>query len=152
MASFDLAIKLLGARRQQSVSDAILLQSFGKKHQLGIKYDWYDPNTHVQSSDLKKDTKLSAADLKYNTLGFGYIFYMNENLKWVFWYDIIKNEKTLRWVQIASGTLMTLVQSASLFAGKPTSYYAVFSGFEIAATSYITIDAIRWKPKSITSE
>ena len=71
-----------------------LLQSFGKKHQLGIKYDWYDPNTHVQSSDLKKDTKLSAADLKYNTLGFGYIFYMNENLKWVFWYDIIKNEKT----------------------------------------------------------
>jgi hypothetical protein len=71
-----------------------LLQNIGKKHQLGIKYDWYDPNSNVQSNELKKDTKLSTADLKYNTLGLGYIFYMNENVKWVFWYDIIKNEKT----------------------------------------------------------
>ena len=65
----------------------------------------------------------------------------------VFLPQIIKNDKTLRWVQIASGTIMTLVQSATLFADKPTSYYAVFSGFEIAATAYITFDAIRWKPK-----
>ena len=65
----------------------------------------------------------------------------------VFLPQIIKNDKTLRWVQIASGTIMTLVQSATLFADKPTSYYAVFSGVEIAATAYITIDAIRWKHK-----
>ncbi len=68
----------------------------------------------------------------------------------VFLPQIIKNDKTLRWVQIASGTLMTLVQSATLFADKPTAYYAVFSGFEIAATAYITFDAIRWKPKKTT--
>jgi hypothetical protein len=71
-----------------------LLQSIGKKHQFAVKYDWYDPNTNVATNDLKKDTKLSSADLKYTTLGLGYIFYINENLKWVFWYDIIKNEKT----------------------------------------------------------
>jgi hypothetical protein len=71
-----------------------LLQNIGKKHQFAIKYDWYDPNTNAQTTDLKSTTKLSAADLKYTTLGLGYIFYMNDNLKWVFWYDIIKNEKT----------------------------------------------------------
>jgi hypothetical protein len=66
----------------------------------------------------------------------------------VFLPQVIKNEKTLRWIQIASGTAMTLVQAGTLFAGKPTPYYVLFSAFEIAATSYITIDAIRWKPKS----
>lgn len=65
----------------------------------------------------------------------------------VFLPQVIKNDRTLRWVQIASGTIMTVVQSATLFAGKPTPYYAVFSGLEIAATAYITIDSIRWKPK-----
>ena len=70
------------------------LQNIGKKHQFGIKYDWYDANTRVKGSDIKKDTKLSSSDLKYNTLGLGYIFYMNENLKWMLWYDIVKNEKT----------------------------------------------------------
>jgi hypothetical protein len=66
----------------------------------------------------------------------------------VFLPQIIKNENTLRWVQIASGTIMTLVQAGTLFVGKPTPYYALFSAFEIAATTYITIDAIKWKPNS----
>lgn len=48
----------------------------------------------VKGSEIKKDTQLTAADLKYNTLGLGYIFYMNDNLKWVLWYEIVKNEKT----------------------------------------------------------
>jgi hypothetical protein len=64
----------------------------------------------------------------------------------VFLPHVIKNDRTLRWVQIASGAIMTLVQSATLFVTQPTPYYAVLSGFEIAATAYITIDAIRWKP------
>jgi hypothetical protein len=66
----------------------------------------------------------------------------------VFLPQVIKDEKTLRWVQIASGTIMTLVQSGTLLVGKPTPYYALFSAVEIAATTYITIDAIRWKAKS----
>ncbi len=66
----------------------------------------------------------------------------------VFLPHLIKNEKTLRWVQIISGTVMSVVQSGTLFVGKPTPYYALFSATEIAATAYITIDAIKWKPKS----
>lgn len=73
--------------------------------------------------------------------------FMQVALTNVFLPHVIKNDKTLRWVQIASGTVMTLVQSATLFSGKPTPYYAVFSGVEIAATGYITIDALRWKVK-----
>jgi hypothetical protein len=68
----------------------------------------------------------------------------------VFLPQVIKNERTLRWVQIASGTVMTLVQASTLFVGKPTPHYAVFSALEIAATTFITIDAIKWKPKKRT--
>jgi len=50
-------------------------------------------------------------------------------------------------VQIASGTIMTLVQSGTLFVGKPTPYCLLFSAIEIGTTAYITIDAIIWKPK-----
>ncbi len=71
-----------------------ILQGFGKKHQIGLKYDWYDPNTTVMGNDIKPTTKLTSADIKYSTLGLGYIYYMNENFKAVFWYDIITNEAT----------------------------------------------------------
>ena len=73
--------------------------------------------------------------------------FMQVSLANVFLPQVIKNERTLRWVQIASGTLMTLVQSATLFVGKPTPYYVLFSAIEIGTTAYITFDAIKWKPK-----
>jgi hypothetical protein len=66
----------------------------------------------------------------------------------VFLPQVIKNERTLKWVQIASGTIMSLAQAGTLFAGEPTPYYVLFSAIEIAATSYIAIDAIKWKPIS----
>ncbi len=73
-----------------------LLQNiFNTHHQLAIKYDWYDPNTNVKKDDIgKTGTALNATDIKYSTLGFGYIYYINENLKLVLWYDKITNEKT----------------------------------------------------------
>ncbi|WP_310556714.1 DUF6326 family protein [Flavobacterium sp.] len=74
--------------------------------------------------------------------------YMQIPLVNVFLPQVIKNERTLRWVQIASGAFMTLAQSGTLFIGKPTPYYVLFSMLEIAATTYITIDAIKWKAKS----
>lgn len=68
---------------------------FNPKHQLLIKYDWYDPNTEVSANDIgKAGTGLNAADIKYSTLGFGYNYYMNPNVKLLLWYEIIKNEKT----------------------------------------------------------
>lgn len=66
----------------------------------------------------------------------------------VFLPQVIKDERTLRWVQIASGAVMTLVQSGTLFVGKQAPYYILFSAFEIATTTFITIDAMKWKPNS----
>ncbi|MEO6254828.1 MAG: porin, partial [Ferruginibacter sp.] len=73
----------------------LLQHIFNEHHQLGVKYDWYDPNVKVKNNDIgKPGTALNTTDLKYSTLGFGYIYYMNENLKIVLWYDKITNEKT----------------------------------------------------------
>lgn len=66
------------------------LQHLGSaKHQLLLKYDWYDPNTKVSKKQVS-----NIADIKYNTFGIGYIYYFNTNLKFVLYYDLVKNEKT----------------------------------------------------------
>ncbi len=72
------------------------LQNFiSPAHQLVIKYDWYDPDILVSGNDIgKAGGNLTSADIKFSTLGFGYIHYVNENLKLVLWYDKIWNEKT----------------------------------------------------------
>ncbi len=72
------------------------LQHLGStRHQIGIKYDWYDPNTELNTDEIgKAGTNINAANIKYNTLGFGYICYITENAKLVLWYDKITNEKT----------------------------------------------------------
>lgn len=68
---------------------------FSAKHQLLIKYDIYDPNTKVKGKDIgSAGTGFSAADIKYSTLGLGYIYYINPNVKWVLYYAMVKNEKT----------------------------------------------------------
>ncbi|MEO7524450.1 MAG: porin [Ferruginibacter sp.] len=65
------------------------------RHQLGIKYDWYDPNSKVKGNDIgKSGNNINAANIKYTTLGLGYNYYATENLKLLLWYEIITNEKT----------------------------------------------------------
>ncbi len=67
----------------------------GAHHQVGVKYDWYDPNTKVKRDDIgKAGSNQNAANIKFSTLGFGYIWYITENAKLVLWYDKIMNEKT----------------------------------------------------------
>ncbi len=72
------------------------LQHLGNiHHQIGIKYDWYDPNTMVSGDDIGKATSnINAANIKYSTIGFGYIHYFTDNFKILLWYEKIKNEKT----------------------------------------------------------
>ena len=73
----------------------VLQNIINDKHQLGFKYDWYDPNTDVSGSQLGKvATNFTGADVRYNTFGFGYIHYINANIKLVLWYDHVKNEST----------------------------------------------------------
>lgn len=65
------------------------------RHQLMVKYDWYDPNTKVTAKDIgKPGTNLTAADIKYSTLGLGYTYHINPQTKIILYYDIVKNEKT----------------------------------------------------------
>ncbi|WP_229235541.1 MULTISPECIES: porin [Emticicia] len=69
------------------------LQHLGsKKHQFVAKYDWYDPNKKLKGSEIGK--AFTAADIRFNTLGLGYVVYPNDNLRVTFWYEMPKNEKT----------------------------------------------------------
>lgn len=49
-----------------------------------------------------------------------------------------------RWVNMIGSALMTVVQLASLFAGKPAVYYLFFSIIEISCTVIIFIIALGW--------
>jgi hypothetical protein len=69
------------------------LQHLGsKKHQFVAKYDWYDPNRRVAGKRI--GSEFAWADIRYNTLGLGYLCYATSNLKLVVWYDIPVNEAT----------------------------------------------------------
>ncbi len=56
--------------------------------------------------------------------------------------------RTNRWANIAAGTIMTAVQSATLFVGVPAPYYLFFSVIEIATTVLIVWFAWNW-PESV---
>lgn len=71
--------------------------------------------------------------------------YMQIPLINVFIPIVIKSEKSLRWIQIICGTIATFAQGATLFVGKPSMYYLLFSFIAIGVTSYIVIDALQWK-------
>ncbi|MEP7194963.1 MAG: porin [Saprospiraceae bacterium] len=67
-----------------------ILQS---KHQLVIKYDWYDPNTEVSKDEIgKPGSKLTATDIKYSTIGIGWNYRVNTNIKFSLYYDLVTNE------------------------------------------------------------
>ncbi len=72
------------------------LQNFiSPVNQFVIKYDWYDPNILVSKKDIgNAGSNLTSSDIKFSTLGFGYICYINENVKLLLWYDKVWNEKT----------------------------------------------------------
>ena len=73
-----------------------LLQNIiNTKHQVGFKVDWYEPNTIVSGNEIgKAGTNVNDTDIRYTTYSIGYNFYMNENVRLMFWYDFVHNEKT----------------------------------------------------------
>jgi hypothetical protein len=74
----------------------LLLQNIvNRKNQIIVKYDWYDPNTDVANQQIgKAGTNLTAADIKFSTLGLGFLHHINDNIKVIFYYDVVKNETT----------------------------------------------------------
>ena len=72
-----------------------LQKIFSLKHQLVIKYDFYDPNTRVSGKEIgQPGTGFTQADIKYNTLGLGYNYYFSENIKLMLYYANVKNESS----------------------------------------------------------
>lgn len=66
------------------------------KNQLMVKYDWYDPNTRVSGKEIgKPGTSLFEGDIKFSTLGLGFVRQLTTNVKLVLYYEIVTNEKTL---------------------------------------------------------
>ncbi len=65
------------------------------KHQVLVKYDWFDPNIKVTETEIgKAGTNLTAADIKFSTVGIGYVYHFNPQTKIIFYYDIVNNEIT----------------------------------------------------------
>lgn len=74
---------------------------FQTKNQLVVKYDWFDPNIEVEGDNIGKSVlpfkgtsyaKTGRADLKYTTLGIGWVYRWNSNLKITAYYDMVTNE------------------------------------------------------------
>lgn len=69
---------------------------FSLRHQLVIKYDWYDPNTKVTGKEIgATGSSFSAADIKYCTLNVGYNYTITPLVKISLFYAFVKNESTL---------------------------------------------------------
>ncbi len=84
------------------------IQNFGLKNQLILKYDVYDPNTKVKGKDIGATAtsisgrRLTATDVAFSTLGLGWIYHWDSNVKFVAYYDMVSNEKAN---QSATGSL-----------------------------------------------
>jgi hypothetical protein len=68
-------------------------QNLGKKNQVYMKYDVFDPNSEIDGNKIgNTGSYTSAADLKYSTFGFGYSFIYDINVKLSAYYEFVANE------------------------------------------------------------
>lgn len=80
--------------RQFNGGNIYFVQRVGKsKHEVVAKYEWYDPNTKISGSDFIAGTSFKSAEIKYQMLGVGYVNYWDENVKFMIYYNLVKNEK-----------------------------------------------------------
>ena len=72
------------------------IQALGKsKNSIVVKYEWFNPNTKVDQSGIGvAGTKTSVADIKFSTLGLGWMYRWDENVRFTLYYDIVKNAST----------------------------------------------------------
>jgi phosphate-selective porin len=72
------------------------IQNIGQtRHQVVVKYDWYDPNTQLKGTQIGlANTNTKTADIKFTTWGFGWNYHFDEHTKVTLYYDLVKNEKT----------------------------------------------------------
>ena len=71
-----------------------VIQNIGVDHQVVLRYDQFDPNTQVTGANIgaTATARLTEADIAYSTIGVGYIYHWDDNVKFVFYYDLVTNE------------------------------------------------------------
>jgi hypothetical protein len=70
-------------------------QIFSDRHQLMVKYDWYDPNSNVSGKEIgATGSNMNATNIKFSTFGAGYLYHINENVKLTLYYARVWNEAT----------------------------------------------------------
>jgi hypothetical protein len=88
-----------------------LVQNIGSSEQVVVKYDVYDPNSDLAAGDIGVVPQSSAADLRYSTLGLGFIHHWDENVKFVFYYEFVDNEKVTQSVASANSSLAPFAEN-----------------------------------------
>ena len=75
---------------------AVFVQRIGKtKHELAVKYSVYDPNTKVAGDAVgQTGSGFGTVDLAYTDIGFGYVNYFNDHIKFMIYYNMVNNETT----------------------------------------------------------
>lgn len=80
-------------RKMQGAYFYFLQNILETPNQLVFKYDWYDPNTKVRGNEIGiAGSNTSAADVKFTTIGLGWIYRWNSHIKITAYYDIVTNE------------------------------------------------------------
>ena len=74
------------------------VQNVGLSNQFIVKYDEFTPNSDASSNDIGATTPvgkiaLTAGDLKFTTLGLGWIYHWDSNVKFTIYYDMVTNDK-----------------------------------------------------------
>lgn len=63
------------------------------RHEIHVKYEWYDPNSKVKASDIGiAGSNLTATDIQFTAIGLGYNFYLNDHIKFLVYYNMVSNE------------------------------------------------------------
>jgi hypothetical protein len=74
---------------------AYLIQRLGQsKHEILLKYEWYDPNRDLSGNKIQTINGMKGAEVKFTAIGLGYNYYYDENVKFMFHYNMLTNEKT----------------------------------------------------------
>lgn len=82
-------------QREFNGANVYFIQRLGKsKHEIAIKYEWYDPNTKVSGAEVDSKYGFGKGDIKYTALGLGYNIYWDQNVKFMFHYNMVTNETT----------------------------------------------------------
>jgi hypothetical protein len=73
----------------------LLQHIFNTRNQLLLKYDWFDSNSKVNGNEIgAPGSNFTSANIKYHTIGLGYVNYVTDNVKVVLYYAKVTNEKT----------------------------------------------------------